>query len=138
MRSSRELAASERLDIANGRAGQTTQPTCLRATLRDLERLLRSGVGPTDLENAEILGLLRSIEIALIARQIQSSIRLTEASHAAPANDSWLTADEAAARLKRTRAWVYRQARRWSFAKRPSKKTLLISQDGLARWMEHR
>jgi hypothetical protein len=53
-----------------------------------------------------------------------------------PANERWLTAVEVAAQVRRTRAWVYRQAKSWSFVTRPSRKTLLISEHGLNRWLE--
>lgn len=53
-----------------------------------------------------------------------------------PANEGWLTADEVAIQLRRTRAWVYRQAKSWGFVTRPSRKTLLISRRGLNRWLE--
>ena len=72
----------------------------------------------------EALGLLRTIELALLTRQIQPAITAM----ASPDRlEVWLTAQEVAQQLKRTRAWVYRQARRWPFAKRPSRKTLLSS-----------
>ena len=107
--------------------------------LIDLRQEIASGSRLSLHQTAQILGLLRSIEVMLIARQVRDTltpIPSIVASKEAP--DTWLTADEVAGRLKRTRAWVYRQARRWPFAKRPSRKTLLISERGLTRWMEHR
>jgi hypothetical protein len=53
-----------------------------------------------------------------------------------PANERWLTAAEVSLQLRRTRAWVYKRAKSWSFVTRPSRKTLLISQQGLNRWLE--
>jgi len=138
MSSSRTSTATERLNLTNGQANPVPGQTPLQAALSDLRHLLDSGTGPTDGEATEILGILRSIEITLIARQIRGLIRSAQSTGATEPPDSWLTPDEVAARLKRTRAWVYRQARSWPFAKRPSRKTLLISERGLARWMEHR
>ncbi|NOT33992.1 MAG: hypothetical protein HOP12_07470 [Candidatus Eisenbacteria bacterium] len=85
----------------------------------------------------ELLGVLRLIEVRLLARQLTPRPEAASAHEASPP-DAWLTADEVAVRLRRTRPWVYRQARRWTFAKRPSRKTLLISERGLTHWMQHR
>jgi hypothetical protein len=51
-------------------------------------------------------------------------------------SDGWLTPAEVALRLRRTRAWVYKRAKSWPFVTRPSRKTLLISERGLDRWLE--
>ncbi len=85
-----------------------------------------------------LLGLLRSIELAVWARALTAGPSSSGQVEEKSTPDVWLTADEAATRLKRTRTWVYRQARHWKFAKRPSRKTLLISERGLTRWLEHR
>lgn len=138
MTSSHLPAAPEPIVPDNGHGAPFAEPTHLRATLGDLRQLLDSCSGPTGGEAIEILGILRSIEILLLARRIRTLVPLAEPLAATEPTDSWLTPDEVAARLKRTRAWVYRQARSWPFAKRPSRKTLLISERGLARWMEHR
>ena len=107
--------------------------------LIDLRREVASGGRLSVHQTAQILGLLRSIEVMLIARQVRDALAPVPSIVAAmEAPDAWLTADEVAARLKHTRAWVYRQARRWPFAKRPSRKSLLISERGLTRWMERR
>jgi hypothetical protein len=119
------------------RALVTDAPT-LQSTLSDLRRLLDSHAEPSSSDATEILGLLRSIELMFLAREIQGLMPPTSAPIAGDPEESWLTADEVAARLKHSRAWVYRQARRWPFAKRPSRKTLLISERGLTHWIEHR
>ncbi len=82
----------------------------------------------------ETLGILRAIEFRLLTQ----SLRPAELEPRLPQDhgDTWLTADDVAMRLKRTRAWVYRQARRWPFAKRPTRKTLLISERGLTHWLQ--
>jgi hypothetical protein len=101
---------------------------------RDLRELIRRG--PSEQEAAAVLGALRLFELGLLARQIGA----TGLSAAVPApttpTEDWLTPAEAATRLRRTRAWVYRQARRWSFVTRPSRRTLLISERGLTGWLQ--
>jgi hypothetical protein len=49
--------------------------------------------------------------------------------------DRWLTPDEAAEITRQSRAAIYRLARRWPFAKRVSRKRLLVSQAGLNKWL---
>jgi hypothetical protein len=86
------------------------------------------------------LGSLRSLEVALLARQFGGAGSpqpdSQPASTALSNDDRWLTPSEAAVILRHDRRWVYRQARRWSFAKRPTRKTLLISERGLRNWMQ--
>jgi hypothetical protein len=136
MRNSRTPIATERDDLADGHQTLPKGPT-LQNALFELRDLLGSLAELTSAEATEILGLLRTIELTLLARQIQSLMPARPTTAADP-EDRWLTPDEVAARLKRTRAWVYRQAQRWSFAKRPSRKTLLISERSLTRWLERR
>jgi hypothetical protein len=101
---------------------------------RDLQELIRRG--PSEQEAVAVLGALRLFELGLLARQIGASGPPAAASApAAPAED-WLTPAEAATRLRRTRAWVYRQAQRWNFVCRPSRRTLLISERGLTGWLQ--
>jgi hypothetical protein len=45
--------------------------------------------------------------------------------------DRMLTVDEAAARLRRSRQWIYRHADRLPFVRRLSRKSLLCSESGL-------
>lgn len=117
------------------RAEQIADP---EQALNELRQEMASGARLSAHQTSRILGLLRSIEIVLIARQVREAISPAQPHPALEPTDTWLTADEVAARLKHTRAWVYRQARRWPFAKRPSRKSLLISERGLTRWMERR
>jgi predicted DNA-binding transcriptional regulator AlpA len=46
-----------------------------------------------------------------------------------------MTIDEAAAMLRVSRRWVYRNARRLPFARKLSPKTLRFSRVGAARWL---
>jgi len=56
--------------------------------------------------------------------------------HRIVSEQSWLTPGQVAERLHRTRQWVYKQSKRWTFVTRPSRKTLLISEQGLDRWLK--
>ena len=123
---------------ANGRESPATQRMSLQAVVTELKELLCLSPDLTEMEAAEILGLLRSIEFTLMARQIQGLIPLVHPVEGGEPTDKWLTADEVAVRLKRSRAWVYRRAQWWAFAKRPSRKVLLISERGLTCWLERR
>ena len=70
--------------------------------------------------------------------EVMLQLRLNGPERPAPAQprqQKWLTVDEVAARLKVDRRWVYKHARRWRFAKRISRKKLLVSDMGLANWM---
>jgi len=99
-------------------------------------QLETNGEIPAD-EIPGVLGLLRTIEITLLAKQLRARSPAPAIQEETP-TDRWLTAEEVACRLRRTKGWGYRQARRLPFAKRPSRKTLLISESGLVRWMDHR
>lgn len=102
---------------------------------RGLKELIRRG--PSEQEAAAVLGALRLFELGLLARQIGTSAAGPPAPEPPQPVDGWLTPAEAAERLRHTRAWVYRQARRWNFVSRPSRRTLLISERGLTAWLRH-
>lgn len=53
-------------------------------------------------------------------------------------DDFTLNADDVAARLDKSRRWVFRQASRLPFVRRISRKTLLASESGLNRWIAAR
>lgn len=109
--------------------------------LLEMLRAARAETVPPD-EVHEVLGLLMRLQAALL--QPGGAVAGgREGAHtpvptSAPERDVWLTADEVAARLHRSRAWVYRIARRWSFVRRPTRKTLLISERGLDHYMRPR
>ena len=52
--------------------------------------------------------------------------------------DQLLTAEQVAARLGASEAWVYRQARRWPFARKLGRRCLRFSETGLDRWLANR
>lgn len=129
----------DREAITNGHGGLRKIRTSgeRAAPPRGIEHELRELMqrGPTEQEAAEVLGAFRLFELALLARQIAGAEPPTPEQATAPTVEDWLTPLEAAKRLRRTRAWVYRQAQRWSFVSRPSRKTLLISERGLSAWL---
>ena len=108
----------------------------LLETLESFANDPRLGVGVPPEAIPRILGTLRTIEVVLQARQRHEPAAVEPAAAQPRDDDVWLTAAEVAKELRKTRSWVYRQAKRWAFAKRPTKKSLLISQNGLRRWME--
>lgn len=59
-----------------------------------------------------------------------------DAAQAAP--DRLLKAPEVAARLGLSLPEVYRQARRWPFARRLARRALRFSEQGLERWLERK
>jgi hypothetical protein len=108
----------------------------LLETLESLANDPRLGLGVPAEAIPRILGTLRTIEVVLQARQRYEPAAVEPAAAQPRDDDVWLTAAEVAKELRKTRSWVYRQAKRWAFAKRPTKKSLLISRNGLRRWME--
>jgi hypothetical protein len=51
-------------------------------------------------------------------------------------DDTWLSADEAAALLHKPRRRLFRNARRLPFTRRVSRKSLLCSRNRLERWLQ--
>ncbi len=134
MDDSRGIAASGRfLAVGTADVAEDGLVVALRGLARDPARVAAL---PSEAA-VEVLGLLRVLEIAVLTRELRGSGTPRPEPVAAIA-DTWLTADEVALRLKRTRAWVYRQARRWPFARRLTRRTLLISERGLTAWMSRR
>lgn len=54
------------------------------------------------------------------------------------ADDKMLTVEEAAIRLRQSRRWLYRHASHLPFVRRLSPRSLLVSEAGLARWLDRR
>lgn len=55
----------------------------------------------------------------------------------APA-DNWLSVEQAGAQIGRSPRWFYRNAKRLPFVKRLSRKVLLVSEQGMKRWIDSR
>jgi predicted DNA-binding transcriptional regulator AlpA len=95
-----------------------------------------------------LAGLSRSAIAGLLARSaaVQSALTaalVTEDSSERPAainqdDDRFLTVDEAAVMLRRSRQWIYRNKHRLPFVKRLSAKSLLCSEAGLKQWLASR
>ena len=73
-----------------------------------------------------------------VPREWLLELRGSASTPAADPTDCYLTADQVAARLDLSVQQVYRQAKRWSFAKELSPKALRFSEAGLNRWLERR
>lgn len=74
-------------------------------------------------ELAVLLGELRTIELIAHGRMSRPAV-------AASRSDEWLTVQECAARMHKSRDWIYRHASAWPFTRRVGK-TLLFSSMGL-------
>lgn len=72
---------------------------------------------------------------AVLAARLRPVSRAGRAESQAPVEDRLLTAEEVAQRFGRSVGWVYRQARRWPFTRRETRKTLRFSEAGLLRHM---
>jgi len=69
---------------------------------------------------------------------IQLSARLLEPVPATtPADESvtWLSVEQAAPKVGRSPRWFYRNAKKLPFVRRLSRKVLLISEQGMKRWI---
>ena len=110
--------------------------------LEDLKRIAagilgRPGAIPAH-EVPETLGLLAQLLAELLRPSgvPAASPVLSSVDPPTCEGDVLLTADEVAAQLQRSRAWVYRQARLWPFANKLSHKTLRFSKRGMEKWMQ--
>src|ERR1700733_10197016 len=89
---------------------------------------------------SRIRGLAREVLVAhlLTLAAIESAIAVElltgekpKAAAAFDADDRMLTPDEAAVIVRRSRRWIYKNARRLSFVIRVSRKSLLCSEKGI-------
>jgi hypothetical protein len=83
---------------------------------------------------AALLVRAAAVQSVLAARIASAEVAAPAPAPAAPA-DEMLTIDEAAALLRRSRRWLYRNADRLPFVKRVSRKSLLCSKARLMRWL---
>lgn len=97
-------------------------------------------VGLTPLEAAEALRSLVAVQAALaeraatlLVRQSVEVVRVPE-SVARDFRPPYLRVDEAAVRLQRPAAWLYRHADRLTFCRRIGRQ-LLVSEPGLESWL---
>ena len=106
----------------------------------DLRDLLDDPGLVEKLSSREAAGTL--VELASLQTAIAARLRglpLTEQS-VAPAleSDQLLTAEQVAERFNRSVAWVYRQAKNWSFTRRVTRRTVRFSETGLQRFLSQR
>jgi hypothetical protein len=96
-------------------------PDCLDRLSYDALTALRAKCAAT-------MVTIESAQLLAVNRTNVKAIRKIE-------NDKMLTADEAAALLRKQRRWIYRNADRLPFVRRVSRKSLLCSESGLQQWL---
>jgi hypothetical protein len=88
----------------------------------------------------DLLAEVAAVQNTLVARLLSLDQREANAGYAsAPApdgKDQWITITEASKHICRSRKWFYRRADELPFIKRISPKALLVSRQGLDRWIE--
>ncbi len=77
------------------------------------------------------LALLAAAQSTLASRLVSVSLRPTHREE----ETTWLSVEQAAAKLGRSPRWLYRNAKRLPFLKRLSRKVLLVSEQGMMRWV---
>ena len=82
-----------------------------------------------------LLAQLASVQVILLSRLAVAPNG--SKAPAPPPDDRYLTADEAAAILRRSPRWLYRQ-KKLPFVRRISRKVILFSESGLRRYMASR
>ncbi|MHB8382328.1 MAG: hypothetical protein ACYDC3_08300 [Candidatus Binataceae bacterium] len=86
---------------------------------------------------AVLLGRVGIATAALQARLLAAVVEQNKPSVASEP-EKMITVAEAAERLRRVPRWFYRHASQLPFVRRISRKTLLISEPGLAKWLERK
>jgi predicted DNA-binding transcriptional regulator AlpA len=81
-------------------------------------------------------GAVLSVPRAWLADLLETAPAPAPASPAANEPERWLAADDVAARLGASRAYVYKHVSDFPFAKRLPGGAIRFSEKGLARWME--
>ena len=83
------------------------------------------------------LASIQTLRDVLLVR-IATASSITSTNQRTPDSEKMLTVAEASQRLRRSRQWLYRNAERLPFVKRISRKSMLISEAGLERWLSRR
>lgn len=84
----------------------------------------------------DIANIPRSELPALIAAAVaRLSAESVLAVPIVPEPETWVSVQEAAAKIGRSPRWFYRNARRLPFVKRLSRKVLLVGEKGMGRWI---
>ncbi len=86
----------------------------------------------------ELLGLVAAAQSVLVARLLAASEPANGArAVAAEPDDDWITPDEAAALLRRSPRWVWRNKKNLPWVRRPGNRgRILCSRSGLMKWLE--
>jgi hypothetical protein len=81
-----------------------------------------------------LLAQLASVQVVLLSRLALLPNGNPSQGPVATPEDRYLTADEAAAILRRSRRWLYRHKKNLPFVRCISRKVILFSEAGLRRW----
>jgi excisionase family DNA binding protein len=73
-----------------------------------------------------------------IVAQLTAIGSMEQPARSGEADGKMLTVDEAAARLRKSRQWIYRHAKTLPFVRRLSRKSLLVSEADLKRYLDRR
>ena len=73
-----------------------------------------------------------------IASELAARGTIDQPSMAQPEEDRWLTPEEAAPILRRSRRWIYRNKHNLPFVKKISARSFLCSEVGIRRWLSTR
>lgn len=107
-----------------------------------LDTILHSPACAADLPRealAELLAECAAAQSILVARLVAVGVMgSNNASKEEPAEGRMLTVTEACGLLRKQPRWIYRNAERLPFVKRLSRKSLLISEAELRRWLKGR
>jgi hypothetical protein len=76
------------------------------------------------------LAQLAAVQTTLTARLIAAPVQHQECEDV-----NWLSVDQAASKIGRSPRWFYRKAKSLPFVKRLSRKVLLVSEQGMIRWI---
>jgi hypothetical protein len=86
----------------------------------------------------ELLAEIAVAQSTLVARLLALDGTAAKVETPAPADDDWISADEAAAIIKHRRRWIYDNKDKLPFVSKVSHKVLLCSKAGILKWLQAR
>ena len=101
-----------------------------------LDSTVLAGLPPAQL--ASLAHRLAALQSSVAAAMFQSAIATPHANGKDATPARMLSADEAAAILKRPRRWLFDHAKRYARIKRLSRKVILIDEQAMMRWIASR
>ncbi len=104
------------------------------SSLDALDSTTLSALTPAQL--ASLIARLAALQSSIASAMFQHAIIPHNAKDTAPAR--WLDADEAAAILHKPRRWLFDNAKRYAWIKRVSRKSLLVDEAAMLRWIASR